>query len=190
MLEHRRLLQLPSRKDKEEEAYFLDYVPPPRDAISLPHNVVYVLVGVVLVLVATYAIVGHLIKDLMHDLAGKHWAGVSHSSWSLPFNCDSTRPVLVPQMVNVPFFDPYCNCVVCWHSLTLTHRFVSCVSHFSFLWFPITVNANVWELTWKLTIPIIHVQSHRLDSRSQTSRGWFRGRQSRKRKRAATKCLQ
>lgn len=85
MLEHRRLLQLPSRKDKEEEAYFLDYVPPPRDAISLPHNVVYVLVGVVLVLVATYAIVGHLIKDLMHDLAGKHWAGVSHSSWSLPF---------------------------------------------------------------------------------------------------------
>ncbi|KAM7379226.1 hypothetical protein PAMP_004791 [Pampus punctatissimus] len=65
VFEHRQLLQL-SRK---EEAYFVDYVPPARDAITLPRNVVYVLVGVVLVIVATYAIVGHLIKDLMHDLA-------------------------------------------------------------------------------------------------------------------------
>ncbi|XP_069368007.1 small integral membrane protein 44-like [Paralichthys olivaceus] len=66
-LEHRQLLQLSRRK--EEEAYFVDYIPPARDAITLPRNVVYVLVGVVLVVVATYAIVGHLIKDLMHDLA-------------------------------------------------------------------------------------------------------------------------
>lgn len=68
VFEHRQLLQL-SRK-KEEEAYFVDYIPPARDAITLPRNVVYVLVGVVLVIVATYAIVGHLIKDLMHDFAG------------------------------------------------------------------------------------------------------------------------
>eukprot|EP00064_Thunnus_orientalis_P003170 superscaffoldBa00000251_g3179 len=67
VFEHRQLLQL-SRK-KEEEAYFVDYIPPARDAITLPRNVVYVLVGVVLVIVATYAIVGHLIKDLMHDFA-------------------------------------------------------------------------------------------------------------------------
>lgn len=70
VVEHRQLLQL-SRQKEEEEAYFVDYIPPARDAITLPRNVVYVLVGVVLVIVATYAIVGHLIKDLMHDLAGK-----------------------------------------------------------------------------------------------------------------------
>ncbi|KAG7526900.1 hypothetical protein JOB18_046796 [Solea senegalensis] len=68
VFEQRRLLQLP--RGKEEEAYFVDYIPPARDAVTLPQNVVYVLIGVVLVLVATYAIVGHLIKDLMHDLAG------------------------------------------------------------------------------------------------------------------------
>lgn len=68
LVEHRQLLQMPLRK--EEDAYFVDYSPPARDAITLPRNVVYVLVGVVLVVVATYAIVGHLIKDLMHDLAG------------------------------------------------------------------------------------------------------------------------
>lgn len=65
----RRLLQFSSRKE-EEEAYFLDYIPPARDAVTLPRNVVYVLAGVALIIVATYAIVGHLIKDLMHDLAG------------------------------------------------------------------------------------------------------------------------
>lgn len=73
--EHRRLLQLFGRRreqqeEAEEEAYFVDYVPPARDAINLPPNVIYVLVGLVLVVIATYAIVGHLIKDLMHDLAG------------------------------------------------------------------------------------------------------------------------
>lgn len=68
LVEHRQLLQMPLRK--EEDAYFLDYRPQARDAIALPRNVLYVLVGVVLVVVATYAIVGHLIKDLMHDLAG------------------------------------------------------------------------------------------------------------------------
>ncbi|XP_060939600.1 small integral membrane protein 44 [Limanda limanda] len=66
-LEHRQLLQL--SRGNEDEAYFVDYIPPARDAITLPRNVVYVLIGVVLVVVATYAIVGHLIKDLMHDLA-------------------------------------------------------------------------------------------------------------------------
>lgn len=70
LVEHRQLLQL-SRRKEEEEAYFVDYIPPARDALTLPRNVVYVLVGVVLIIVATYAIVGHLIDDLMHDLAGK-----------------------------------------------------------------------------------------------------------------------
>lgn len=67
--EQRRLLQLYRRED-EDEPYFVDYIPPARDAITLPRSVVYVLVGVMLIIVATYAIVGHLINDLMHDLAG------------------------------------------------------------------------------------------------------------------------
>ncbi|KAK2822307.1 hypothetical protein Q5P01_022372 [Channa striata] len=66
VFEQRQLLQL--SKKKEEEVYFVNYVPPAKDAITLPRSVVYVLAGVVLVIVATYAIVGHLIKDLMHDL--------------------------------------------------------------------------------------------------------------------------
>lgn len=69
-VEHRRLLQLFGRREEKEEAYFVDYIPPARDAINLPRNVIYVLLGLVLVVIATYAIVGHLIEDLMHDLAG------------------------------------------------------------------------------------------------------------------------
>lgn len=69
-IEHRQLLQLSRRK--EEEAYFVDYIPPARDSVTLPRSVLYVLAGVLLVIVATYAIVGHLINDLMHDLTGNH----------------------------------------------------------------------------------------------------------------------
>lgn len=98
VFEHRQLLQLSRRK--EEEAYFVDYIPPARDAITLPRNVLYVLVGVVLVIVATYAIVGHLIKDLMHDLAGNPWLVSSPSHHSLhslsPFGCIS--------VLSFPFF--------------------------------------------------------------------------------------
>lgn len=65
--EPRHLLQL-SLGHKGEEPY-VDYIPPARDAITLPRPMIYILVGVVLVVVATYAIVGHLINDLMHDLA-------------------------------------------------------------------------------------------------------------------------
>lgn len=84
VFEHRQLLQLSRRKEEEEEAYFVDYIPPARDAITLPRSVVYVLVGVVLVIVATYAIVGHLIKDLLHDLAGNPWLVFTFSSlWCL-----------------------------------------------------------------------------------------------------------
>ncbi|KAI1882617.1 hypothetical protein AGOR_G00236730 [Albula goreensis] len=63
----RRLLEVPEQQGVGD--YFLDYMPPPRDSIALPRHMLYVLVGVVLVVVATYAIVGHLIKDLIHDLA-------------------------------------------------------------------------------------------------------------------------
>ncbi len=119
VFEHRQLLQLSSRK--EEEAYFVDYIPPARDAITLPRNVVYVLVGVVLVIVATYAIVGHLIKDLMHDLAGNPLAGVSPSHHSLQSGVHFCRvrvlrsPELLGQgsicVLFFPFFPPLmCPC--------------------------------------------------------------------------------
>ena len=112
-LEHRQLLQL-SRRNEEEEAYFVDYIPPARDAITLPRNVVYVLIGVVLVVVATYAIVGHLIKDLMHDLAGtcKPQAGVL-SFPTLVFMCVvSLSPFLTQHSevkggTNISSFPPF-----------------------------------------------------------------------------------
>ncbi|KAL7851053.1 hypothetical protein AOLI_G00214090 [Acnodon oligacanthus] len=52
-----------------DAVYFVDYKPPARDTLTLPRNILYVLAGVLLVVVATYAVVGHLINDLMHDLA-------------------------------------------------------------------------------------------------------------------------
>lgn len=48
-----------------------EYRPPPLDAIRLPRYVLYLLLAAFLVVVVAYAIVGHLIKDLAHDLAGE-----------------------------------------------------------------------------------------------------------------------
>lgn len=48
----------------------VEYRPPARDSVSVPPHVLYITVGLVLVVLATYAIVGHLIHDLIHDLAG------------------------------------------------------------------------------------------------------------------------
>lgn len=48
-----------------------EYRPPPLDAIRLPRYVLYLLLAALLVVAVAYAIVGHLIKDLAHDLAGE-----------------------------------------------------------------------------------------------------------------------
>ena len=48
-----------------------EYRPPPLDAIRLPRNALYLLLAALLVVAVAYAIVGHLIKDLAHDLAGE-----------------------------------------------------------------------------------------------------------------------
>ncbi|KAK7159964.1 hypothetical protein R3I94_006104 [Phoxinus phoxinus] len=53
----------------DDSPLFLDFRPPARDSFSLPPHVLYVTAGLLLVLLATYAIVGHLIDDLLHDLA-------------------------------------------------------------------------------------------------------------------------
>ncbi|KAG9270098.1 hypothetical protein AMEX_G15011, partial [Astyanax mexicanus] len=62
----RRLLQEVIEK---EELYYTDYVPPARDTITVPKYVIYILIGVVVVVAGMYGITGHLIKDLLHDLA-------------------------------------------------------------------------------------------------------------------------
>ncbi|KAF6305637.1 hypothetical protein mRhiFer1_000113 [Rhinolophus ferrumequinum] len=49
-----------------------EYRPPPLDTIRLPRYMLYLLLAALLVVVVAYAIVGHLIKDLAHDLAD--WA--------------------------------------------------------------------------------------------------------------------
>ncbi|XP_078525429.1 small integral membrane protein 44 [Lissotriton helveticus] len=56
----------------EEEPLYTDYKPPALDAIRLPKYLLYLLMAALVVVAVAYAIVGHLIKDLMHDLAD--WA--------------------------------------------------------------------------------------------------------------------
>lgn len=52
------------------DTLYKDYKPPPRDLIQLPKAVLYLLMAALVVVVVAYAIVGHLIKDLAHDVAG------------------------------------------------------------------------------------------------------------------------
>lgn len=69
---------MPELADEEETQgwtqappLYEEYRPPPLDAIRLPRYVLYLLLAALLVVVVTYAIVGHLIKDLAHDLTGE-----------------------------------------------------------------------------------------------------------------------
>ncbi|OCT97490.1 hypothetical protein XELAEV_18009717mg [Xenopus laevis] len=55
--------------EDEEEPLYRDYKPPALDAIQLPKYVVYLLIAALVVIVVAYAIVGHLMKDLLHDFA-------------------------------------------------------------------------------------------------------------------------
>lgn len=66
--EARRLLQAPP---EEDGVLYVDYKPPALDSIRLPRYVLYLVMAATLVLVVAYAIVGHLIKDLVHDFAGE-----------------------------------------------------------------------------------------------------------------------
>lgn len=64
----RHLLQSPP---EEDGVLYVDYKPPALDSIRLPRYVLYLMMAATLVLVVAYAIVGHLIKDLVHDFAGE-----------------------------------------------------------------------------------------------------------------------
>ena len=55
-----------------EEPLYKEYKPPPRDIIQLPKSVLYLVMAALVVVAVAYAIVGHLIKDLGLDIAGKH----------------------------------------------------------------------------------------------------------------------
>uniref|UniRef100_W5LZD7 Uncharacterized protein n=1 Tax=Lepisosteus oculatus TaxID=7918 RepID=W5LZD7_LEPOC len=54
---------------EEQEVFFEDYKPPSRDAIYLPKYILYLLMASLIVVAVLYAIIGHLIKDLIHDFA-------------------------------------------------------------------------------------------------------------------------
>ncbi|XP_040924031.1 uncharacterized protein LOC121201774 [Betta splendens] len=56
-------------KEEDGTVFFESYVPPSRDAVHLPTYVLYLLIAVFIVLSVLYAIIGHLIKDLIHDCA-------------------------------------------------------------------------------------------------------------------------
>lgn len=68
----RHLLQSPP---EEDGVLYVEYKPPALDSIRLPRYALYLLMAISLVLVVTYAIVGHLIKDLVHDFAGEQQEG-------------------------------------------------------------------------------------------------------------------
>ncbi|XP_068506721.1 uncharacterized protein [Syngnathus scovelli] len=50
------------------DSMYEEYKPPSRDIIQLPKSVFYVFVAAVVVVSVAYAIVGHLIKDLLLDI--------------------------------------------------------------------------------------------------------------------------
>uniref|UniRef100_A0A3Q2E3V7 Si:ch211-276a17.5 n=1 Tax=Cyprinodon variegatus TaxID=28743 RepID=A0A3Q2E3V7_CYPVA len=50
------------------EPLYKQYKPPPKDLIQLPKSVLYLLMAALVVVAVAYAIVGHLIKDLMLDI--------------------------------------------------------------------------------------------------------------------------
>ncbi|XP_062308575.1 small integral membrane protein 44-like [Osmerus eperlanus] len=55
--------------DLNEEVFFENYKPPSRDAVTLPNHIIYLLLASLAAMIALYAIIRHLIKDLIHDLA-------------------------------------------------------------------------------------------------------------------------
>ncbi|KAG5849987.1 hypothetical protein ANANG_G00077510, partial [Anguilla anguilla] len=51
----------------ENDLPYTDYKSPPRDSIPLPKAVLYLVMAALVVVAVAYAIVGHLVKDLVHD---------------------------------------------------------------------------------------------------------------------------
>lgn len=54
-----------------EEPLYKQYKPVTKELIPLPKAVLYLLMAALVVVAVAYAIVGHLIKDLANDIAGR-----------------------------------------------------------------------------------------------------------------------
>ena len=52
------------------EPLYKEYKPPPKDTIRVPNTFLYLGMAAIVVIAVAYAIVGHLIKDLMLDITG------------------------------------------------------------------------------------------------------------------------
>lgn len=99
-----RVMDLSSYQDTQQvEVLFKNYVPPARDAIHLPKYVLYLLMAALIVVTVLYAIIGHLIRDLIRDLAdylfGEQPEEVQASLWEVreKFStdwCPETTPEL------------------------------------------------------------------------------------------------
>ncbi|KAJ7316791.1 hypothetical protein JRQ81_002953 [Phrynocephalus forsythii] len=65
------LAQLPQHgsSSSNESPLYSDYKPPVLDLLPIPKAALYMVMALVVVVSVAYAIVGHLIKDLAHDLA-------------------------------------------------------------------------------------------------------------------------
>ncbi|KAL4634772.1 hypothetical protein GN956_G13884 [Arapaima gigas] len=58
-----------SPMELQDDVFWETYKPPARDAITLPKYVLYLVLAFLVVLMALFAIIRHLIADLIHDLA-------------------------------------------------------------------------------------------------------------------------
>lgn len=57
-------------REEDGTVLFESYIPPSRDAVHLPTYVLYLSMALFILFGVLYAIIGHLIKDLIHDFAG------------------------------------------------------------------------------------------------------------------------
>ncbi len=55
----------------ESDLQYTDYRTPQRGSIQLPKAVLYLVMAALVVVAVAYAIVGHLVKDLVHEFVGK-----------------------------------------------------------------------------------------------------------------------
>lgn len=54
----------------ESDLLYTDYRTPPRDSMPLPKAVLYLVMAALVVVAVAYAIVGHLVKDVVNDFVG------------------------------------------------------------------------------------------------------------------------
>lgn len=65
----------------ENNHLYTDYRTPPKESIPLPKAVLYLVMAALVVVAVAYAIVGHLVKDLVHEFVGKFFASYAFKKW-------------------------------------------------------------------------------------------------------------